>query len=153
MIDKYLELPRADPTLLYAEDLLGKEATLEISDYKYEVTDEKKTMLTVWFKGKKKRLRLNATNQRCWWKLFGKKDPSIPQGKSITIRALEVEAFGEMVDGIRIVGAPWMREAISFMVPQGRKKAKYTLVPTGRGMQPDITPEPAATEPTAESAS
>ncbi len=134
MIEKYKDLPRTDPTLLYAEDLLGRAVTLTIEDLNYEQTtdfnDSKVEMLTLKFKGKKKRLRLCKTNVRLFWALFGKDDARKPVGQQITLQASKVDAFGEVVDAIRIKGAPWLSGAVSVTVPQGKKKVKTRLVPT-----------------------
>lgn len=146
MIEKYKDLPRTDPTLLYAEDLLGRAVTLEIEDLSYESPKdfaERGDFLTLRFKGKKKRLYLCKTNVRLFWALFGKDDPKAPIGKQITLQAMRVEAFGEEVDAIRIKGAPWLNEAIVVTVPKGKGKLKMRLVPTRPGA-PQQAQEPQA---------
>jgi hypothetical protein len=134
VIAKYKDLPRTDPTLLYAEDLLGRAVTLTIDDLNYEqttdFTDSKVDMLTLKFKGKTKRLRLCKTNVRLFWALFGKDDAQRPIGQQVTLQAMRVDAFGEVVDAIRIKGAPWLTEPVAVTIPQGKKKVKMRLVPT-----------------------
>ena len=152
MIDKYRDLPRADPTLLYSEDLQGRAVTLEIEDINYERHKEfadKGDFLSILFMGKKKRLFLCKTNVRLFWALFGKDDPKAPLGKQITLQAMRVDAFGEQVDAIRIKGAPWLADTLSVTVPQGKGKVKMRLVPTKAGAQQQQQPDasPADSEP------
>lgn len=148
MIEKYKDLPRSDPSLLYAEDLQGHAVTLTIEDITYEgckdFADNAVDMLTLRFKGKKKRLRLCKTNVRLFWALFGKDDPRRPIGQTITLQAMKVDAFGEVVDAIRIKGAPWLNGDLAVTVPQGKKKVRMRLVPTsaGRPQQQQQAAEP-----------
>jgi len=140
MIAKYKDLPRADKTLLYAEDLQGRAVTLVIEDIDYETTtdftDSEVELLTLRFKGKQKRLRLCKTNVRLFWALFGKDDPRAPLGKEITLQSMKVDAFGEVVDAIRIKGAPWLGDEVRVLVPQGKKKVKMKLVRTAPASPP-----------------
>jgi hypothetical protein len=156
VIEKYKDLPRSDPSLLYAEDLQGRAVTLVIEDILYEqttdFTDNKVEMLTLRFKGKKKRLRLCKTNVRLFWALFGKDDAKKPLGQQLTLQAMKVDAFGEVVDAIRIKGAPWLSEPLAVTVPQGKKKVRMRLVPTPAGAQ-QAAPKPSEPEsPPAEDA-
>jgi len=150
VIDKYKDLPRVDKTLLYAEDLQGRAVTLKISDMVYEKNatfeDADEEKLTLKFDGKSKRLPLCKTNVRLLWALFGKSDPRKPIGKEITLQAVNVESFGEIVPAIRIKGAPWVGEDIRVIVPQGKKKVKTKLVKTERAAPPADPVAPSTVE-------
>lgn len=153
MIDKYRDLPRADPTLLYSEDLQGRAVNLTIEDMDYEKFEYDETpLLTLRFKGKKKRFPMCKTNNRLFWGLFPKEDDvKKPIGQVITLQSVKVEAFGEIVDGIRIKGAPWLPADIRISIPQGKKKVKMKLLKTQASAAPVDAPEP-ATPPSTDAA-
>lgn len=149
MIDKYRDLPRNDQTLLYSEDLQGRAVNLIIEDMNYEKFEwNEEPVLTLRFKGKKKRFPLCKTNQRLFWGLFPKEDDvKKPIGQLITLQSSKVQAFGDIVDAIRIKGAPWLPADIKISIPQGKNKVKMKLLKTQAGAAP-VDPETPPAPPT-----
>ena len=109
--EKTRDLPEMQSEWLWAEDLQGKDVTLTISRVGVETLQnvdgkEDKTVLDFAEMDKRpkenrKRLGLNKTNIKTIEKLHGKHlDGWI--GKQITLYPTRAQAFGEMVDCIRV---------------------------------------------------
>lgn len=100
----------ANPNYIGAHDLQpGQELTVEIESVQNEVVKcfdgkalKEETCIVVRFKGAKKPMILNKTNCKIIARNFD--SPYIEEwsGKSITIYAAKVRAFGETVEALRV---------------------------------------------------
>lgn len=97
-----------DYRFLSGEDLMNKDWTLTIKAVKREqvYSQQKKSnedQLAIWFTQGEKGMIVNKTNAKVISKVTG--TPYIEQwvGKTITIRAERVKAFGEITMAVRVV--------------------------------------------------
>lgn len=71
-------------------------------------------------------------------------------GKRVTLGVEQVDAFGDLVDAVRVKGSPDLQAPVTIRVKQGRKKVVIKLVPTAtaRAAAPPPPPpdEPGAQE-------
>lgn len=133
---------------LFAEDLLGKPATLTIGAMNSDslVTPQgKKRAVIVTFVGKKKLLVLNKTNAHLIDAIF----PLAPGeslkswvGKRITLYPTQCSMKGEIVDCIRVYGSPDLPADKEVMVQQGLKKVPMKLRAIKAGAKPETNSKP-----------
>lgn len=133
---------------LFAEDLLGKPATLTIGALNRDdlVTPQgKKRAVIVTFVGKKKLLVLNKTNAHLIDAIF----PLAPGeslkswvGKRITLYPTQCSMKGEIVDCIRVYGSPDLPADKEVMVQQGLKKVPMKLRAIKAGAKPETNSKP-----------
>ena len=139
--------------------LQGKAVTLTISEVKLEeLPDEKgkngkrlKGILS--FKERDLELVLNKTNGECLKGMFGRKTGAW-EGKRVTLYPKMVDAFGDEVLAIRIMGSPDIASDMRISVRVGRKTATVTMKKTATKKQaappPPPEPEPEADPETGE---
>lgn len=70
-------------------------------DVEFEQGRKEDTVMALKFEGRKRVLKLNATNRKVMNKLFGR-DTTAWFDKSITLTVAEVMSFGETIDAVRI---------------------------------------------------
>lgn len=132
--------------------LQGKAVTLTIAQVKLEeLPDEKgkngkRVKGIVSFRERDLELVLNKTNGECLKGMFGRKTGAW-EGKRITIYPKMVDAFGDEVLAIRIMGSPDIERDMRFDVRVGRKTASITMKKTAtKTKAPAPPPEPELVE-------
>lgn len=87
----------------------------------------------VYFRGKDKAMVFNKSNCLLMEGLTGTRNPAAWAGVAITLGVRKVQMSGEMVDGLRIIGAPSLTEP-KVVTIRLRKKSPldWELKPTGK---------------------
>lgn len=119
---------------LGAVDLDGKAvtvaiATVEPAKVKTE-SGEEQGKWEVGFKGAGKKWLVPVTQAACLGAMFGDFVEGWV-GKRVTLRAERVDAFGEQVEAVRLVGSPDITEPVRLRVRMGRKRVTLAMQPTG----------------------
>lgn len=127
--------------------LQGKTATLTIAQVKLEEMpdekgkDGKRVKGVVSFRERELELVLNKTNGECLKGMFGRRTGAW-EGKRITIYPKIVEAFGEEVLAIRIMGSPDIAQDMEFSAKLGTKTRTFKMKKTGTKAKAAPVPEP-----------
>jgi hypothetical protein len=114
-----------------------KKITTGLSKYagldKRKPAEEKVFIWFDWFRGKKERaIESCKKTNRCMRAMFGKETDGWI-GKSITIVAVQEEAFGRMQPCVRVIGSPDITEPIQLGARVGLELRRLTMQPTGKG--------------------
>lgn len=126
--------------------LQGKPVTLTISEVKLEeLPDEKgkngkRTKGIISFRERDLELVLNKTNGECLKGMFGRRTGGW-EGKRVTLYPKMVDAFGDEVLAIRILGSPDLEADTKISCRVGKKTVTMTMKKTtGKSKAPEPAP-------------